>query len=330
MAVEDDQSMIVLVTGGAGYIGSHACKALASAGFVPVVYDNLSRGHSSAVQWGPFEVGDIGDSARLEEVLNKYRPVAVMHFAALAYVGESMVDPASYYQNNTRGSLQLLDALRRYGIRNIVFSSTCATYGVPSRVPISEQDLQAPVNPYGASKLMVERMIKDFAAAYDMRYMILRYFNAAGADAEGDIGEDHTPETHLIPLAVEAALGKRESLTIMGNDYPTRDGTCIRDYIHVTDLAEAHVIALKKLLAEGKSHEVNLGTGCGFSVREIIGKVGEITGTPVPVVHGQRRPGDPPELVADVTMMKSLFNWQPVCSDIDTIIHSAVKWHSKQ
>jgi len=319
----------VLVTGGAGYIGSHACKVLSRNGFTPVCYDNLSRGHAWSVQWGPLEQGDILDGTRLEEVLNRYRPCAAMHFAALAYVGESVAEPALYYHNNVAGSLSLLRALKSAGVRHFIFSSTCATYGTPRQVPITESHPQDPINPYGASKLMIERMLADFSTAYGLRSVSLRYFNAAGADPEGEIGEAHDPETHLVPLTLGAAAGELPCLDIYGDDYPTDDGTCIRDYIHVTDLADAHVRALDYLLAGGETAAFNLGNETGFSVREIIQRAGAVTGRPIKTRICPRRPGDPPCLIADATLIKERLNWMPRHSDIDEILSSAWNWHQQ-
>jgi UDP-arabinose 4-epimerase len=313
----------VLVTGGAGYIGSHACKALAHAGFRPLAYDNLVYGHAAAVRWGPVELGDIQDRRRLNEVIALHKPVAVMHFAAFAYVGESVGDPGKYYRNNVAGSLTLLEAARDHGVNKFVFSSSCATYGVPASSPISEDSAQQPINPYGASKLMVERMLQDFDRAHGLRYATLRYFNAAGADAEGEIGEDHHPETHLIPLALQAALAGAPELAIFGTDYPTPDGTAIRDYIHVTDLAEAHVLALKDLLAGGSSTALNLGTGAGHSVREVVQMVESVGGRKVPVRLAERRAGDPPELVADPRRAMIRLGWKPIHSGLREIVESA-------
>ncbi|MBM3560968.1 MAG: UDP-glucose 4-epimerase GalE, partial [Alphaproteobacteria bacterium] len=260
----------VLVTGGAGYIGSHACKALAQAGWQPVAYDNLVYGHPWAVKWGPLERGDILDAARLDAVLAQYKPKAVMHFAAFAYVGESVVDPAKYYTNNIYGTQMLLDAARRAGIDRFVFSSTCATYGLPQRETLDEAHPQAPINPYGFTKLVVERMLADYRAAYGLRSIALRYFNAAGADPDGEIGESHDPETHLLPLLLGAGLGRRPAITVFGRDYATPDGTCIRDYIHVADLAAAHVAAVERLEGEPLRPAYNLGTGNGHSVQQVI------------------------------------------------------------
>jgi UDP-arabinose 4-epimerase len=318
----------VLVTGGAGYIGSHTCKALARAGYRPVAYDNLEYGHRWAVKWGPIEIGNILDRGRLDEVIAKYRPVAVMHFAAYAYVGESVLDPAKYYRNNVVGSLTLLEAMRDGGVDALVLSSTCATYGIPLRVPIPEDHPQHPINSYGSSKLMIERMLADFEAAYGMCHYSLRYFNAAGADPDGEIGEDHDPETHLIPLAIRAVLGGTETLKIFGTDYETADGTCIRDYIHVADLADAHLKALEALLQTRVSRSLNLGTGNGYSVQEVINVLGEIAARPVPVTVAARRPGDPPILIADAAAARSLLGWKPSYSDLRTILETAWKWHS--
>ena len=283
----------VLVTGGAGYIGAHACKALARAGYTPITYDNMVYGHRSAVKWGPLEEGDITDCARLEAVMRKYTPKAVMHFAAYAYVGESVEKPSKYYRNNVAGTLTLLESMRNCGIDKIIFSSTCATYGMPEQIPIPEDHPQNPINPYGRSKLMIEWILKDFAAAYDMRYVSLRYFNAAGADPDAEIGEDHDPETHLIPLVLDVASGKRAQIEIFGTDYDTPDGTCIRDYIHVTDLADAHLLALEYLISGGNSDVFNLGNGNGFSVREVIATALKITGCDIPYLESDRRAGDP-------------------------------------
>jgi len=316
---------VVLVTGGAGYIGSHACKALASAGYTPVTFDNLVYGHRRAVKWGPLETGDLEDSVRLNEVFEKYRPAAVMHFAAYAYVGESVQDPLKYYRNNFGGTLNLLQVMREHGVEQIVFSSTCATYGVPQTEFLSETHPQQPINPYGSSKLMIEQVLKDFDAAYGMRHVALRYFNAAGADPDGEIGEDHDPETHLIPLVL-AALAGAEPVTVFGDDYPTPDGTCIRDYIHVTDLADAHVLALKSLQQDGASRVYNLGNGNGYSVQEVIESAKRITGREVPHRIGPRRPGDPPRLVADASLARHELGWQPRYADLDRIVRSAWDW----
>lgn len=316
----------VLVVGGAGYIGSHCCKALSQAGYLPVTYDNLVYGHEWAVKWGPFERGDMLDRARLDQVLNAYQPSAILHFAAFAYVGESVTDPGKYYRNNVVGSLTLLEAARDRGIFRFVFSSTCATYGVPNTVPIHEDMPQRPVNPYGASKLMVERMLADFGAAHGLRSVALRYFNAAGADPDGEIGEEHDPETHLLPLALDAASGRRPNLTIFGEDHETTDGTCVRDYIHVADLADAHVQALRRLEANSPSDVFNLGLGRGFSVREVVEVVARVTGRPLPVVVGAPRIGDPPILICDASKARSLLGWRPKFEGLEEIVRTAWDW----
>jgi UDP-arabinose 4-epimerase len=318
----------VLVTGGAGYIGSHACKALAAAGHLPVAFDNLVYGHREAVRWGPLEIGDIADRTRLESAIDAHRVDAVMHFAAYAYVGESVTDPGKYYRNNVVGTLALLEVLRDRGIDKMVFSSSCATYGIPEEMPIRESAAQRPINPYGTSKLMSEQMIADFGSAHGLRSALLRYFNASGADPEGETGEDHDPETHLIPLALDAAAGKGQ-LTVFGEDYPTPDGTCVRDYIHVTDLAEAHVAALDYLVGGGSPTALNLGTGKGVSIREVIAAVEQVTGRPVPHSVGERRPGDPPVLVADPARARETLGWTPRVSDIDSIVSTAWRWHQR-
>ncbi len=317
----------VLVTGGAGYVGSHAAKALAAAGHEPVVYDSLVHGHDWAVRWGPLEVGDILDSDRLAAVMAQYRPEAVMHFSALSLVAESVADPARYYRNNVAGTLSLLDAMRAAGIDRIVFSSTCAVYGEPEAVPITEDEKLDPINPYGATKLMIERALADYGRAYGLDHVSLRYFNAAGASAQGEIGEAHDPETHLIPLVLDAAAGSRPSITVFGQDYATPDGTCIRDYIHVDDLASAHVAALERL--GGLEPAYNLGTGVGVSVAEIIAAAGRVTGREIPVVQGERRPGDPDTLLADPARARRDLAWTPAYIDIEETIRTAWNWHRR-
>ena len=319
----------ILVTGGAGYIGSHACKALARAGYSPITYDNLIHGHEWAVQWGPLERGDILDTARLAEVLKTYRPAAVMHFAAFAYVGESVTDPAKYYGNNVAGTLSLLDAMRQTGVEKMVFSSTCATYGTPAALPIAEDAPQNPINPYGASKLMIERILADYGAAYGLHSVALRYFNAAGADGEGELGEAHDPETHLIPLVLEAAAGRRPHVTLFGDDYATPDGTCIRDYIHVSDLAQAHVLAMAKLGSGSLRPAYNLGTGRGTSVAEIIAAASAVTGREIRIVKGARRGGDPAALFADPGRSGSDLGWKARHSSITEIVETAWGWLSR-
>jgi UDP-arabinose 4-epimerase len=322
-------SQSILVTGGAGYVGAHACKALAAAGHRPVVYDNLLRGHRAAVRWGPLVEGDLHDTARLAEAFDIHQITAVMHFAAFAYVGESVADPEVYYANNLGGTLALLGAMRQAKVGKIVFSSTCAVYGVPEKLPIGEATAKGPLNPYGDTKLAIERVLHWYAGAYGLRYAALRYFNAAGADPDGEIGEDHDPETHLIPLVLRAALGRGDPISIFGTDYPTRDGTAIRDYIHVSDLADAHLRALDHLAAGGQNAAINLGTGSGHSVREVIAAVERISGRPVPRREVARRAGDPPELVADPALALSRLGWQPRHSDLDTIIATALAWETR-
>jgi len=323
------QSKYVLVVGGAGYIGSHTAKALAAHGFIPVTYDNLSYGHRWAVQWGPFVEGDIRDRSKLVETIKRYNIAAVVHFAAFGYVGESMVRPEVYFDNNVAGSLNLLDAMLESGVRHIIFSSSCATYGTPDRLPITENTPQSPVNPYGETKLIIERALRWYAGAHPITYAALRYFNSAGADSEGTIGEDHSPETHLIPLVFEAALGGKP-IKVYGDDYPTSDGTCVRDYIHVSDLADAHVRALQYLLQGGKSAAMNLGTGNGYSVREVIDAVRQVTGREVPHSIAARRPGDPAVLVASPQLAEQLLGWRPKESELSHIVRSAWNWHSNR
>jgi len=319
----------VLVTGGAGYIGSHACKALARVGYEPTTYDNLVYGHRSAVRWGPLIVGDILDVHALESAFRTVKPIAVMHFAAYAYVGESVDNPGKYYRNNVVGTLNLIEAMRNHDVSKLIFSSTCATYGVPEAVPIAESHPQNPVNPYGASKLMIERMLADFDAAHGLRSISLRYFNAAGADPEGEAGESHDPETHLIPLILDAAAGQRDHITVFGDDYDTPDGTCVRDYIHVSDLADAHVLALRALEGGAKTTAYNLGNGRGFSVGEVISAARLVTGREINVLQGSRRAGDPPMLVGDATRIRRALGWEPRFSGIDDMVSSAWRWHSR-
>ncbi len=315
--------MKVLVTGGAGFIGSHVCKALAGAGDQPVVYDNLGHGCADAVRWGPLEIGDLGNRDRLDQVIRQHRPDAVMHFAGLIAVGESVIKPGLYYRNNLADSLVLLEAVRDHGIGMFVFSSTAAVYGVPETVPIPEQHRTQPVNPYGATKLAMEWMLADFGAAHGVRSVCLRYFNAAGADPDGDLGERHDPETHALPLALMAALGRRDCFQIFGTDYDTPDGTAIRDYIHVADLATAHVRALDRLRQGGDSSVFNLGTGRGTSVQELVDSVARVTGRPVPVRRAPRRAGDPPVLIAAPARALAGLNWRPVWTEFDRIVETA-------
>ncbi|MGH1458165.1 MAG: UDP-glucose 4-epimerase GalE [Paracoccaceae bacterium] len=317
----------VLVTGGAGYIGSHACKALRAAGYTPVTFDNLVTGWEDAVKFGPFEKGDLLDRARIDEVFAKYKPVAVMHFAALSQVGESMQVPGKYWLNNVMGSLNLIEATVAAGCENFVFSSTCATYGDQDNVVLDENSAQYPINAYGASKRAIEDILRDFEASNGLSHVIFRYFNVAGADPEAEVGEHHQPETHLIPLMLDAIDGKRDALTIFGTDYETPDGTCIRDYVHVCDLVDAHVLGLK-WLQDGKGSRVfNLGTGSGFSVREVIDHSRAVTNRAVPYNEGDRRAGDCTKLVSGSTRAEQELGWKPSRSTLQTMISDAWKWH---
>jgi UDP-glucose-4-epimerase GalE len=318
--------MRILVTGGAGYIGSHSVRLFVARGHDVWVYDNLSAGHRRAVPADRLIVGDLAEVPRLDHALMLNRIEAVVHFAAFAYVGESVRDPGKYYQNNLVNTLGLMECMRRLGVGRFVFSSTCATYGVPERVPITEDEKQQPINPYGSGKLAVERALADYAAAYGWGYAALRYFNAAGASPDGTIGEDHDPETHLIPLVLQVALGRRPHIEVFGTDYPTPDGTCVRDYIHVDDLAEAHLLALEAL-QPGKGLCYNLGTGRGYSVREVIRTAEEVTGKPVAVKEGPRRPGDPPALVAASEKVQRELGWQPRYTELRPIVETAWNWH---
>jgi len=319
--------MNVLVTGGAGYIGSHTAKALARSHYRPVIIDDLSTGHAHNVKWGPFVRANLLDTAVVRSVLKEYKIESVIHFAGSALVGESVAHPLSYFQNNVGGTLSLLEAMRDAGVHDIVFSSTCATYGLPGAVPITEDQPQNPINPYGDSKLVIERALRWMGLARQVRWVALRYFNAAGADPEGELGEEHAHETHLIPLAIGAALGERDRLKIFGTDYPTPDGTAIRDYIHVTDLASAHIRALEYLKRGEESRAINLGTGSGASVLEVIAKVQFVGGQTVPSVAAPRREGDPPILVASPALARQLLQWQPAHSSLETIIRTAWRWH---
>lgn len=321
--------MKILVTGGAGFIGSHACKALAKRGYTPVVYDNLSRGHRDAVRFGPLEIGDLADGDRLQAVLRMYRPAAVMHFAAFAYVGESVEKPLLYYRNNVAGSISLFEAILDFHALPIVFSSTCATYGAPERFPITEDHPQRPINPYGTSKHTVERILTDLGTAHGIPWIALRYFNAAGSDPECEIGERHDPETHLIPLILRAAR-HQEPIQIFGDDYDTPDGTCIRDYVHVSDIADAHVLALQHLLNGGESCALNLANSRGHSVKEVIAAAARVTGLSIPVQHAPRRPGDPPTLVGSADRARRVLGWHPRLSGIDRQIADAWAWFSSR
>jgi len=317
--------MRVLVTGGAGYIGSHTAKALAEAGHEPVVFDNLSTGHKWAVKWGPLIEADLADRAAIRKALDDHGIDAVIHFAACAYVGESMQDPGKYFQNNVAGTLNLLEAMHGAGVSKIVFSSSCATYGIPESLPLNEDHPTIPVNPYGESKLMVEKMLRWFGEIHGFKWISLRYFNAAGADPDCEIGEVHIPETHLVPLAIEAALDKSKKLSVFGTDYPTPDGTAIRDYIHVTDLAGAHLLALDAM-ERVKNQVFNLGTGTGASVKEIVERVSGLSGNPIEPVYEKRRPGDPAVLVADYGKASRVLGWKPTFSDISVCLKTALAW----
>jgi UDP-glucose 4-epimerase len=319
--------MNILICGGAGYIGSHTIRQLQKVGYEVLVLDNLSRGHLSAIDDVPLVQVDILDKPTLDEVFLNNKVDAVMHFAAHSLVGESVTQPDMYYRNNVVGSLNLLEAMHRAGVEHIIFSSTAAVYGEPLQIPITEDHPAAPTNPYGATKLAVEEMLKWFGQAYGLKYMALRYFNAAGADEAGDIGEDHRPETHLIPLVLKAAQDLLPGIRVFGTDYPTPDGTCVRDYIHITDLAKAHVRALERLLDGGSSDVYNLGNGNGFSVREVIRTAEEVVGRPIPVIEEKRRPGDPAVLVASAYKARRELGWQPRYGDLKTIISTAWKWH---
>ena len=321
--------MAILICGGAGYIGSHVNKMLNRMGYETVVFDNLVYGHREAVKWGTFVKGDLKNQEEVDAIFERYSIEAVMHFAAYAYVGESVADPEKYYFNNVVCTLNLLRAMRAHECDKIIFSSTCATYGEPDRLPITEEMPQRPINPYGVSKLMVERILSDYGIAYGLRSVALRYFNAAGADPEGEIGEDHTPETHLIPLVLDVATGKRLDIKVFGADYPTRDGSCIRDYIHVEDLASAHVLALKYLQAGGVSECFNLGNEWGTSVLEVIEAAEKVTGKEILVTLTDRRPGDPAVLVGSGEKAKRVLGWEPKYADIETIVWHAWEWHKR-
>ena len=317
----------VLVTGGAGYIGSHACKALHAAGYIPVTFDNLVTGWRDAVKFGPFEQGDLQDRSRLDEVFAKHQPIAVMHFAALSQVGESMSEPGLYWRNNVGGSLSLIEAAVAAGCNQFVFSSTCATYGDQDNVVLDETSSQYPINAYGASKRAIEDILRDFEAAHGLKHVIFRYFNVAGADPEGEVGEFHQPETHLIPLMLDAITGKRAALTVFGDDYDTPDGTCIRDYVHVCDLVDAHVLGLQWLQADKGSRVFNLGTGSGFSVREVLDHSRAVTNQSVPHEIGRRRPGDCTKLVSGSTRAVEELGWRPERSTLKQMISDAWRWH---
>jgi UDP-glucose-4-epimerase GalE len=320
----------VLVTGGAGYIGSFVCRALHRSGLVPITYDNLSRGTAANVRWGPLEAGDITDATRLEAVFQRYRPEAVVHLAALAYVGESIADPGLYYRNNVTGGIRLFEVMHANGVRNIVFSSSCAVYGNPATLPVPETAPINPISPYGRSKVILEQILSDYRAAFGLHAVSLRYFNAGGADAADDLGECHDPEPHIIPCALAAAAGRQAALEINGNDYPTPDGTCVRDFVHVADLADAHVQALRYVLDGGARPAFNLGCGQAVSIQELIHTVRAVTGRDMAVVVKQRRAGDPACLVADIGAAVEQLKFRPRQSTIEAIVGSAWAWHSRQ
>ena len=321
--------MAVLVCGGAGYIGSHINKQLYKEGYETIVFDNLVYGHREAVKWGSFVQGDLANEKDIERVFTEHRIDAVFHFAAYAYVGESVMEPEKYYYNNVANTLNLLRAMKEHGCDKIIFSSTCATYGEPEKVPITEDMPQNPINPYGMTKLTVERIFKDYAKAYGLKFAVLRYFNAAGADPEGEIGESHNPETHIIPLVLDAASGKRPDIKVFGTDYDTPDGSCIRDYIHVTDLADAHLLALHHLEKGGESDFFNLGNSRGTSVLEVVDSVRRVTGRDFKVTLSERRPGDPAKLVGSSEKARKVLGWKPQYADIDVIVEHAWRWHEK-
>jgi UDP-arabinose 4-epimerase len=317
----------ILVTGGAGFIGAHMCKALAAHESHPIAFDNLSRGHREMVRWGPFVEGDILQPADLDRAFEQYQPKSVIHFAALAYVGESVAQPLAYYNNNVSGLVNVLEAMVRHGADTIVFSSSCTVYGIPGTLPIPETARRQPISPYGQSKLMCEQILMHAAAAHHLRLAVLRYFNACGADPDGQLSERHDPETHLIPLAIDAASGRGPPLQVFGADYPTTDGTCERDFIHVSDLADAHVAALRYVTNGAESLTLNLGTGRAYSILDIVSAIQRVTGRRVPVIHAGRRPGDPPSLVADASRAERLLKFRPKYSDLETIIETT--WRSR-
>ena len=317
----------ILIVGGAGYIGSYMCKYLARNGYHPIVLDNLVYGHRQAVKWGPFIAGQMADTKLLDQIFKEHPIAAVMHFAAFCYVGESVEDPGKYYQNNVAATITLLEEMLKKNIKNFIFSSSCAVYGEPVEIPITEQHPYNPINPYGRSKLMVEQILQDFRAAYGLEYVALRYFNAAGADPEGEIGEEHNPETHLIPLVLKTALGQRETINIFGDDYATKDGTCIRDYIHIDDLAQAHLLALDRLLNGLPGGQYNLGNGDGYSVKEVIEVARNITSKQIPAKIVERRPGDPAVLIGSSEKAFKELGWKPQFADLNAIVETAWQWH---
>lgn len=320
---------MILIVGGAGYIGSHINKELTKEGFETVVFDNLYSGKKELVKWGEFFEGDLGNIEKIREVFKKYPIEAVLHFAAFKAVGESVIDPQKYYKNNVANTLNLFEVMKENGVNKFIFSSSAATFGEPKYIPIDEKHPQNPINPYGETKLIVEHIMRDYDKAYGMRYVALRYFNACGADLEAEVGEWPGSSSNLIPLVLDAAIGRREDIKVFGDDYETPDGTCVRDYIHVTDLADAHVLALKHLLNQGESESFNLGNGKGFSVKEVVEMAKKVTGIDFKVTMADRRPGDPPVLVADATKAKQILKWQPKYADLETIVSSAWNWHKK-
>jgi len=320
---------LILVIGGAGYIGSHANKLLNQRNFDTVVFDNLLYGHRSFVQWGDFVMGDLADRDQIKFCFRKYPIEAVMHFGSFTYAGESVTNPAKYYRNNVINTLNLLDEMREFDVKYFIFSSSCATYGMPQRIPITEDHPQMPINPYGWSKLMIEQILSDYDRAYGIKHINLRYFNAAGADDDADVGEHHDPETHLIPLVLDVAAGRKPNVKIFGTNYETTDGTCIRDYIHVSDLADAHILALNYLRQGGQSDSFNLGNGNGFSVRQVIRTIEKVTGRSIACVETDRRAGDPPALIGSAQKARERLNWHPQFYDLETIIQTAWRWHQK-
>lgn len=320
----------VLVAGGAGYIGSHMCKLLYQNGFTPIVIDNLSYGHKEFVKWGPLIIGDIANKELVQKTIQTYQPIAAFHFSAFTYVGESVQNPQKYYQNNVVQTIHFLDSLIEMNVKHVIFSSSCATYGIPQEKYLTESHPQNPINPYGMTKLIIEKCLQDYSKAYGLKSVSLRYFNAAGADPDHEIGEDHNPETHLIPLVLDVALKRKKSITIFGDNYPTKDGTCIRDYIHINDLGLAHLQALKYLQNQGETTAFNLGNGQGFSVKEIIAKTIKITNKPIPIEIGPKREGDPPILVGNASKAHSVLKWTPQYANIQTIIKTAWAWHQRR
>lgn len=316
----------ILVIGGAGYIGSNMCKHLKQNGYQPIVLDNLTTGHRQSVKWGPFFEGSLDDTVLLNRIFTKHRPKAVMHFAAFCYVNESVKEPCKYYRNNVAATISLLETMVTNNIPNIIFSSSCATYGEPVEIPITEDHPQHPINPYGRTKLMIEQILADMSAAHDLQYISLRYFNAAGADPEGELGEDHKPEPHLIPLVLHTALGRQDTIRIFGDDYPTIDGTCVRDYIHVSDIAQAHLLALERLLNRRSGGIYNLGNGDGHSVKEVIEVAKKVTGRPIPIEVFERRVGDPGILISTSEKARKELNWEPKFTNLHDIIETAWQW----